>query len=151
MGFSRQENWSRLPCHPPKDFPDPGIKLTSLKSPALAGGSLTTSTTWEAQDLMTGCIKRIRIRNVLMIIATSLIWTAFPPHDGFGGWSLKRRSTSGVFDFIFPSSLPGMIHTPAKVLIELPYHKEYPKVRLFFSFSFFLLNRSFSTLDPRPE
>jgi len=25
MGFSRQEYWSGLPCHPPGDLPDPGI------------------------------------------------------------------------------------------------------------------------------
>ena len=37
MGFSRQEYWSGLPCPLPGDLPDPGIKLTSLMSPALAG------------------------------------------------------------------------------------------------------------------
>ena len=40
MGFSRQEYWSRLPCTPPGDLPDPGIELMSLISPALAGGFL---------------------------------------------------------------------------------------------------------------
>ena len=30
MGFSRQEYWGDLPCPPPGDLPDPGIKLTSL-------------------------------------------------------------------------------------------------------------------------
>ena len=30
MGFSRQEHWSGLPCLPPGDLPDPGIKPTSL-------------------------------------------------------------------------------------------------------------------------
>ena len=38
MGFSRQEYWSGLPCPPPGDLPDPGIKLTPLRSPAVAGG-----------------------------------------------------------------------------------------------------------------
>ena len=38
-GFSRQEYWSGLPCPPPGALPDPGIKPTSLMSPALA--------TWE--------------------------------------------------------------------------------------------------------
>ena len=28
--FSRQEYWSRLPCPPPQDLPDPGIKLRLL-------------------------------------------------------------------------------------------------------------------------
>ena len=35
-------------CMPPGDLPDPGIKPTPLKSPALAGGFFTTSATWEA-------------------------------------------------------------------------------------------------------
>jgi len=48
MGFSNQEHWSGLPCPPPGNLPDPGIKLTSLMSPALAGGFFTTSATWEA-------------------------------------------------------------------------------------------------------
>ena len=48
MGFSKQEYWSRLPCPPPGDLPNPGIEPASLMSPALAGGFFTTSTTWEA-------------------------------------------------------------------------------------------------------
>ena len=42
MGFSRQEYWSGLPCPPPGDLPNPGIKPTSLMSPALAGKFYTT-------------------------------------------------------------------------------------------------------------
>ena len=53
MGFSRQECWSGLPCPPPGDLPDPGIEPVSLMSPALAGGSFTTSATWEAHLLYT--------------------------------------------------------------------------------------------------
>ena len=30
MGFSRQEYWSGLPCPPPGDLPDSGIKPASL-------------------------------------------------------------------------------------------------------------------------
>ena len=48
MGFSSQEYWTGLPCPPPEDLPDPGIKP---RSPALAGGFFTTSTTWEAPHL----------------------------------------------------------------------------------------------------
>ena len=29
MGFSREEYWSGLPCPPPRDLPDPGIKPES--------------------------------------------------------------------------------------------------------------------------
>ena len=55
MGFSRQEYGSGLPHPPPGDLSNPGIKPTSITSPALAGGFFTTSTTWEAQA---GCIPR---------------------------------------------------------------------------------------------
>ena len=43
MGFSRQEYWSRLPFPSPGDLPDPGLKPTSLVSPALSGKLFTTS------------------------------------------------------------------------------------------------------------
>ena len=43
MGFSKQEYWSGLPCPPPGDLPDPGIKPMSLTSPALAYGLFTTT------------------------------------------------------------------------------------------------------------
>ena len=45
IGFSRQEYWSGIPCFPPGGFPNPGIELMSLKSPALAGGFFTTGAT----------------------------------------------------------------------------------------------------------
>ena len=40
MGFSRQEYWSGLPCPPPGDLPDPGIKPVS---PAAQADSLPLS------------------------------------------------------------------------------------------------------------
>ena len=45
VGFSRQEYWSGLPFPSPADLPDPGIKPTSLMSPALAGRFFTSSST----------------------------------------------------------------------------------------------------------
>ena len=55
MGFSGQEDWSGLPCPPPGDLPDPGVKPASLESPALQADSLPAETpgkpnagvTWE--------------------------------------------------------------------------------------------------------
>ena len=43
MGFSKQEYWSALPCLPPGDLPNPGIKPTSPEAPALQVGSLPLS------------------------------------------------------------------------------------------------------------
>ena len=55
MGFSRQEYWNLVPCPSLVDLPNPGIKIPSPKSPALAGRSFTTSTTWEAPcEIMNG-------------------------------------------------------------------------------------------------
>ena len=42
LGISRQECWGGLPFPSPGDLPDPGIKPTSLASPALAGGFFTS-------------------------------------------------------------------------------------------------------------
>ena len=44
MGFFMLEYESELPCPPPGDLPDSGIKHASLTSPALADGFFTTST-----------------------------------------------------------------------------------------------------------
>ena len=43
MEFSMQEHWSGLPFPTLGDLPDPGIKLESPASPALAGRFLTTA------------------------------------------------------------------------------------------------------------
>ena len=48
--FSRQEYWNVLPCLPLGDLPNPGIETASLMSPAWAGGSFNSSTTWEAHS-----------------------------------------------------------------------------------------------------
>ena len=39
MAFSRQEDWSGLPCSSPGDLPNPGIKPASLMSAVLADKS----------------------------------------------------------------------------------------------------------------
>ena len=38
-------------CTLPRDLPDPGIELASLKSPALADRFFTTGATWESQSI----------------------------------------------------------------------------------------------------
>ena len=44
-GILQQEYWSGLPCPPPGDLPDPGIKPMSLISSALADRFFTTGIT----------------------------------------------------------------------------------------------------------
>ena len=45
MGFFRQESWSGLPCPPPGNLPNPGIKPASL---TLADRFFTAGATWKA-------------------------------------------------------------------------------------------------------
>ena len=56
--FSRQEYWSMLLFLTPGDLPDPGVQLTSLLSPALAGRFFNTSTTCDSFMLtcMLSCV-----------------------------------------------------------------------------------------------
>ena len=72
-GFSRQEYWSELLWPSLGDLPNPGIKPTSLMSPALAGGFFTTSATWEAQcDLTSVCDSssaQIKLLKFLLVIS----------------------------------------------------------------------------------
>ena len=62
MEFSGQDYRSDLPRPPPGDLPDPGIKSTSLVSPALAGEFFTTSTTCEALFYLTNQVNQQRHR-----------------------------------------------------------------------------------------
>ena len=57
MGFSGQGYYSRLPCPPPGDLPNPETEPTSLKSPALTVGFFTTSTSWKALAVL--CVNTI--------------------------------------------------------------------------------------------
>ena len=65
-GSLQQEYWSGLPCSPPGDLPDPGIKPASLMSTALAGEFFTTSTTWEALAILCKYYKMRQNINVLV-------------------------------------------------------------------------------------
>ena len=44
MGLSSQEYWTGLPCLPPEDLPDPGIKPVSPAAPELQAGYLCWTT-----------------------------------------------------------------------------------------------------------
>ena len=53
MDFSRQKYWSGLPCPPPGDLPNQGIKLGTSYI-LLAGGFFITSATWGALTVLSG-------------------------------------------------------------------------------------------------
>ena len=57
----------------PGDLPDPAIKPTSLKSPALAGRLYTTSITWEAHNSTSVYLnKKIYLNQILTDIEEKL-------------------------------------------------------------------------------
>ena len=72
IGFSRKEYQSGLSCPPPGDLPDPGVELTVLTTPALAGGFFTTSATREA-PCMRACMHPKSLQLCVQLFAT--LWT----------------------------------------------------------------------------
>ena len=76
MRFSRQEYWKALPFPPPGDLPNPGTELKSPTSPALAGGLLTMSATWEAPSLP----ERVCVC-VCVCVSYSVVLTLFDSMD----------------------------------------------------------------------
>ena len=57
LGFSWQEYQIGLPLPPRGNLPKPGIELVYLTFPVLADGFFTTSTTWEALNIIGFCYK----------------------------------------------------------------------------------------------
>ena len=49
--ISQARTLERVAISSSRDLPDPGIKLESLMSPALADEFFTTSATWEAKTI----------------------------------------------------------------------------------------------------
>ena len=55
-GIPQQEHWSGLPCPPPRDIPDPGIKPPLLMSPASAGRFFTIRATFTGMGFPAGSV-----------------------------------------------------------------------------------------------
>ena len=76
MGFSRQEYWSTLPCHPLGDLSNPGMELESSVSPVLAGMFFTTSAAWETKNA--GCLPK---RWFIHVQSLNRVWLFVTPMD----------------------------------------------------------------------
>ena len=57
MRFPRQEYWSGLPCHPPGDLPNPGIKP---KSPGLQVDSLLSEPQGKSKNTEMGSLSLLQ-------------------------------------------------------------------------------------------
>ena len=105
IGFSRQKYWSRLPCPPPGDIPNPGIKLIPFRPPALAGWFFTTSITWEAPKVL-----------VTLVASDSLRPHGLESARLLGPWSYPGKNTGvgchALLQGIFPTqgSNPHLLH-----------------------------------------
>ena len=97
MGFSRQEYSSVLPCPPPGDLPDSGIKPVALKSPVLAGRFFTISTTWEAQRKCGKCINEILLSH-LKEWNNAICSNMDGPRDCHTEWSKSDREGEMLYD-----------------------------------------------------
>ena len=71
IDLPRQEYWRGLPCAPPGDLPDPGIKPASFMSPALQEGSLPLSHLGSPEAIYLNVIKG-KQRALLPFLSPSL-------------------------------------------------------------------------------
>ena len=96
IGFSRQEYWSRLPCPPPGDLPDPQIKPVSLRSPALAARFFTTRAIWETH-----------LNTTMKSESRSVVTNSFRPHGLCSPWNSPGQNTGAcslsLLQGIFPT------------------------------------------------
>ena len=86
VGFSRQEYWSRFPCPPPGDLPNPGIEPSS---PTLQADSLLSEplrfrgSPWNAapalhtQDSKVKLLKPLSLLLLLLLLLLSLFGISF--------------------------------------------------------------------------
>ena len=101
MGFSREENWSGLPCPPPGNLSHLGIKPASLMSPSLIGRFFNTSATWETPTVTWNLVLNekkaghVKLRFHLVPLWTWVIikCSLYPCFWGFPGGNTGKEST----------------------------------------------------------
>ena len=96
MYFSRQEYWSGLPFSLPGHLPNPGIELTFLLSPALAGGFFTNCAPWEIPELCT-------VQSVSQF-SPSVMSNSLRRHETQHAWPPCPSPTAGVYSNSCPLS-----------------------------------------------
>ena len=99
MGFSKREYWSGLPCPPPGDLPDPGIKPMFPVSPALQADSLLLSQ--RGSPLPS---KRVKVKLLSHVRLFATPWTVACQAPLSMGFS-RREYWSGL-PFSSPGDLP---------------------------------------------
>ena len=113
MGFSRHEYWSGLPCPPPGDQSDPGIKPTSLTSPSLQVDSWSLAP--PRKPGIEECFKIVTIGKFIAIIISSLqVNLSFSSAQGLPASNTNLKVTAA------PYSLCGLRAVDQSVLLMKP-------------------------------
>ena len=102
-GFSRQEYWSGLSCHPAGHLPDPGFEPKSFISPVLAGGFFFFF--FFLQIMQPGKLKSNYIINYQSVqfsrsVVSDFLWH----HESQHGRPPCPSPTPGVYPNPYPSS-----------------------------------------------
>ena len=106
MGFSRQEYWSGLPCPPPGDLPDPGMKPVCLLSSVLAGRIFTIVPTGKPYTTMTKIAMRfssVQLLSCVQLFATSWTVSYQASLSIANSWSLLKLMS---IELVMPSNHP---------------------------------------------
>ena len=115
MGFSRQEYWRGLPCPPPGDPSNAGIKPRSFISPALAGEIFTTHATGKAHQMWSKCLSSADFGWMLNIILSDENYFHHFYEQRNGSIESPFTSRSGTWGSQppqFPSKLSYTDHAP---------------------------------------
>ena len=109
----RQEHWDGLPCPPPGDFIDPGIKPMSPVSPALQTDSLPT----KPPGKPTCCWSKVKWSR--SVVSDSLWPHGLQPTRLLSPWDSPGKSTGVGCHFL----LQGIFPTQGSNL-GLPHHRQ---------------------------
>ena len=129
MGF-----WSRLPCSPPGDLPNPRIELRPLMSPALAGRFFTTSAAWEASTYTWGSIKMYTHSDKNQVLKPSDLNSGIHSWgSGLPGYIIKQIIFPLKVRTSRPQSFSKLLNYPCLPL--LPMEKSYQALLLMYNHS----------------
>ena len=109
MGFSRQEHWSGLLCHPPGDLPNPGIELGS---PALQVDSLAAEISGSPLKLLVQSLSCVQLCNPM-----DYSMPGFPVHQQL--LELAQTHVYRVGDAIEPSHPLPLLLLPSSIFPNL--------------------------------
>ena len=106
LAFSRQEQWSGLPCPLPGDVSNPGIEPTSLMSPVLVGRFFITSATWEAPIKVISSVQSLSLVRLFVTPWTTACQASLSITNF---WSLLKLMLSRFVIAFLPRSRPLLI------------------------------------------